>query len=95
MTKELKKQVGEILMLALEANKNEDYNVWFNMTGHVNGIELQIGEAGDENYRAGILNDMFYYDKSHSKKEEIDQKIKEWKAALMDIIVPEIKSDHI
>lgn len=85
LTQNFKQQIGEIFLLALQANLSKEYNVWIHFSGHVNEIQLRIST---ENYRDIFFDEDIYFD--DIDKKEFIKKLKEWKKQLMQIIAPSI-----
>jgi hypothetical protein len=86
LTQNFKQQLGELFLLALQANLSEEYNVWINFSGHVNEIQLRISNG---EYRNIIFDDEIYFDSTD--KNAVIKKLKEWKKQLMLIIAPPIQ----
>ncbi|CAL2075336.1 hypothetical protein [Tenacibaculum sp. 190524A02b] len=85
MTEALKKEIGEMLILAINANNIGTHNVWFELTGHVDAIHLRIEQ--DDN---SFFSDTSYIKGSLYGKVEFKNKMKIWRKELLEIINPKI-----
>lgn len=85
LTQDFKQQIGEIFLLALQANQSKEFNVWIQYMGHVDYYVLRISTDNREEI---LFDDDFYGDDENRKL--IQYKLKEWKKHLMQIIAPPI-----
>jgi len=79
----MKKELTNIMSLAIEANANENYNVFIDLSGHVKLFNIYITT---ENYHNIIFYEKFYYDGLLNTEEELESKLKEIRKQLMKII---------
>tara|TARA_R110000737_G_scaffold335999_2_gene355186 strand:- start:1573 stop:1851 length:279 start_codon:yes stop_codon:yes gene_type:complete len=87
MTKDLKQEIGQLLLMCFNANSFEDYDVFFNYSGHVDAIDLRISKPELDD---PIFSETLYIKGSLYRKEEFKKEVKKWRKELMKILNPVI-----
>ncbi|WP_142783386.1 hypothetical protein [Changchengzhania lutea] len=82
----LKKKLNNLFGLAISANTNDEYDVWFELTGHVDWIYLGICKKRNDD---PIFAEYLYYQGSMYDPKKASATIKKWEAELMNIINPQ------
>ena len=82
----LKKKLCDLFGLAIVANTSEDFDIWFELTGHVDWIELRI--CPKRSYRQ-IFQERMYYQGSMYEPKKCDAIIKRCTQELLKIINPQ------
>jgi len=89
MKPKLKQELGNFLLMCFNANKSEDYNVFFDFSGHVEAVHFRI-TTNDFDADA-LFTETLYIDGSLYDDAKFKKQMKIWRNELMKIINPVIE----